>query len=368
MPPEERIPTVIIGAGVVGCAIAQELTTLGITPWILEAGPRIAEGTTSRNSGVIHAGLYYLPGSIKAETCIRGAHLLYEWCKRYSVPYRQVGKWVVAHKNESDELHHLYENALLSGAQADANGIRLTTSAELKCQLPDVKGDLALFSPQTGIVDPYEYSRSLLAIAETKGALLVTSCKVLGVEPTPSGGYELRTTRGAILTEWVINSAGLDADQIARMVGIDQYQIHPCRGNYFRWNHSPQFAHLVYPVKKKGSPGLGVHLTLGLDGSCRLGPDAEYVHSREDLSDCNPQKKQAFFEAASQYLVGIRMEDLEYDSCGIRPKLRSPTDPYERDFVVSLDRPGWINLIGIESPGLTASRAIAERVIQLIKK
>lgn len=362
----DKVSTVVIGAGVVGCAIAYELSLTGRDVIVLEKGPRIAEGVTSRNSGVIHAGIYYPPKSLKAESCIRGRRLLYEWCEIRGVPYRKTGKWIVGVKDEEETLLELFENAKASGAE----GVRLASRQELDdAGLEFVKADIALYSETSGIVDAYQYSNSYRIAAEENGALFLMNCEVTAIERLSDGCFRLETSRGPIETELVVNAAGLHADEISRMAGVDKYTIYPWRGDYFRlaWPER-KINTLIYPVKKKGSAGLGVHFTLGLDGSYRLGPDVHYSGSKTDF--CSPErtdeKRRAFFEAAQRYFPGITEDQLHYDTCGIRPKLRSPADKVDPDFVLAKDLPGFINLMGIESPGLTASRDLAQRVAKLV--
>jgi L-2-hydroxyglutarate oxidase LhgO len=360
---EARARVAIIGGGVLGCAIARELSLRGLAPWVLEQGPRIAEGVTSRNSGVVHGGVYYPPGSLKAESCNRGRELLYEWCERAAVPYRRCGKWVVGSRDDEEALMALYRNAADSGAR-----VSLAGAAEVARELPGIRAEVAIRSPETGIVDPFELSRSLRDAAEEKGATFLLGCRVTGLERMPGGPYRIESGRGPLEADAVVNAAGLEADEIARLTGVERYRIHPCRGDYFRIPRPRGLETLVYPVRRPGAPGLGIHLTLGLDGSCRLGPDAVYVPSKTDFSAPADlaAKRGRFLEAARAYLPALREEDLSYDSCGIRPKLRAPDEPAEKDFVLSEDLPGLINLVGIESPGLTAALDLARRVAALL--
>ncbi len=301
------VEVAIVGAGVVGCAAASLLAARGRSVALLEAGPRIAEGVTSRNSGVIHSGLYYPPGSLKARTCVRGNRLLYQWAAAHGVAHAKVGKLVVA-RDEADvpALEELFANARASGAP----GIALVNG---QCD-----------------------------------------ARVLGI----SGGWDLDTERGPIRAARVINSAGLYADEIAALAGAGRYRIHPCRGDYFHLGGA-SYRHLIYPARKRGALGLGVHVTLDLAGRVRLGPDAEYCASKEDFTP-REDKLAAFAQAARRLLGDVREDQLAWDGCGIRPKLRAPGESEEKDFVLSEDRPGFVNLIGIESPGLTAALALAE--------
>ncbi len=360
----ETLEIVIIGAGVIGCAVAEKLAKQGYSPIVLEAGPRIAEGITSRNSGVIHAGLYYPPDSLKSKLCIRGNHLLYEWCYKNNVPYKKTGKWIVGLKNESNDLEEMYQNAMASGA----SGLVRKTQSEINIE--GVRAECAVFSENTGIVDPYELCHSLMISAQENEASFIFNTRVLSISKQLDN-WEIQTSNGPIDAEVVINCAGLDCDSIAKMADINEYKIYPCRGLYFRVkNYAHRLDTLVYPVKKKNSPGLGIHLTVGLDGSLKLGPDTEYINNKHEYSVSEgllKEKKLQFYESARRFLPDLKLDSIEYDTCGIRPKTRSPVDLTEKDFVISNDKPGFINLIGIESPGLTSSLAIAETVATLLK-
>jgi L-2-hydroxyglutarate oxidase LhgO len=294
---------------------------------------------------------------------VRGNALVYEWCAAHGVAHRKTGKWIVGSAAEDEGLEALLATAKASGAR----GVRRATKAELERDTPGVRADVALFSAETGIVDAYDFSRSLQIAAEEKGAQFLLETAVTAIERLPRGGYRIESSRGEIGAERVVNAAGLNSDEIARMVGITRYMIHPWRGDYFNWRAPRKYERLVYPVKKKGAAGLGVHLTIGLDGSYRLGPDVTHSKRKDDFgppADVEA-KKRAFFEAARVYLEGIALDQLEYDSCGIRPKLRAPGDTEEKDFVFSEDLPGFVSLVGIESPGLTAALDLAERVAAL---
>lgn len=357
--------SVVIGAGVVGCAVARELAQAGHEPLILEAGPRIAEGTTSRNSGVVHAGIYYPPMSLKARLCVDGKNLLQEYLakneSKFSIGYRKCGKWIVASKEEEVELGETFENAKASGA----TGLSIQNFDGEKVGIPQVKGTLAIYSADTGIVDPYELSRAFLLDAESAGSLLLVDCKVDAIERQANSNFTLNTSKGPIETSLVINCAGLFSDEIAAMVGCTQFPIYAWRGDYFKLSSRFRLPTLIYPVKKRDAAGLGVHLTLNLDGSNKIGPDVEYTGLKSDFSP-REGKQQAFFEAASKYLVGLHYDDLTYDMVGIRPKLRAPDERAEKDFVIHKSHSNFVHLLGIESPGLTASLALAKKTLALL--
>src|SRR5438067_2876258 len=357
---DAEVDVAVVGGGVVGCAIASTLTRARRSVVLLEAGPRLGEGVTSRNSGVIHSGLYYPPASLKARTCVRGNALLYQWAAARGVPHGKPGKLVVG--RDAEDVSAL--EALAANARAaTAPGVELVTAAFVQQREPTVAAAAALWCPQTGIVDAIELTRSLAADAKEGGALILTHARVLGVS-RDGGGYQLETARGAVRAERMVNAAGLHADEVAALAGVTRYRIHPWRGDYFRLAARTRYRHLIYPVRRRGSAGLGVHLTLDLAGGCRLGPDVEYATRKDDHAP-REDKLPAFLAAARTLLGDVRAEQLTYDGCGIRPKLRAPGDSEEKDFVVSEDLPGLINLVGIESPGLTAALALAEDVVAL---
>jgi L-2-hydroxyglutarate oxidase LhgO len=349
---------VVVGAGVVGCAIAHVLARSGRDVVVLEREARPGTGVTSRNSGVVHSGIYYPPGSRKARTCIRGNAMLYSWAQRHGVPHRRIEKLVVA--REHDDLaavHELHANALASGAE----GTRLVSTAEVRaCEpdLPDVAG--ALLCERSGIIDAHALVRSLVAEAERNGATFVTRANVTALERR-GPAYVLESSRGAIETPAVVNAAGLHCDEIAALSGLTTHRIHPCRGDYFRLRTAAAYRRLVYPVRRPGQVGLGVHLTIDLAGSYVLGPDTQYVDTKDDFGPAE-HKRAAFAAAAARLLGPVSEDQLFYDSCGLRPKLRAPHETEDRDFEIVEHPPGVVHLLGIESPGLTAALALADEV------
>jgi len=352
---------VIIGAGVIGTAIAARLSAAGRSVLVIERARQEATGITSRNSGVIHSGLYYSPGSLKAATCIRGQALLYAWCRRSGVPFRRTGKLVVARgAQERAALEELEANAIASGAE----GIELTSAArvaKLEPALPPF--DAALLCPSSGIVDPHGLTRSLRAASERAGAIFAMGTTVTGLSQT-SAGVRIESGEEHVLADVMINAAGLEADRIYALIGRRRdLRIYPCRGDYVRLSGARgRYQRLIYPVRAPASAGLGVHLTLELDGGLRLGPDAEYVDERDDFSPAREGKLDTFHRAAQRLLGPIEAGRLRFDGCGIRPKLRAPGESEERDFLLLEEPPGCVHLLGIESPGLTAALALAEHV------
>lgn len=365
---QEGFDVVVIGAGVIGLAIAARLASPERSVLVLEREEGIARGVTSRNSEVIHAGIYYPEGSLKASTCVEGRERLYAWCAARRVPHRRVGKLIVA--TDEGEVEILETLA----ARGHANGVarlELLDAQACRSMEPEVAAVAALHSPDTGIVDAHAFSTSLLAEAEAQGAVLAPSRDVVGlteragawrIEAVGPDGLE-RITAGA-----VVDAAGLDADRIAKLAGLDVDALglrqHPCKGDYFRLAPGRLVAtsRLIYPVPQQA--GLGIHLTLDLAGRVRFGPDAQYVEARDDFG-VDPSKGAAFAEAIARYLPGAAGASLLPDYAGIRPKLAGPGEAF-RDFVVeegsAWGRPGFVGCFGIESPGLTSALAIAERV------
>jgi L-2-hydroxyglutarate oxidase LhgO len=362
----------VIGAGAVGLACAAALARQRHDVLVVErhAGP--GREISSRNSEVIHAGLYYPRGSLKATLCVRGRELLYERCRERGIPHRRLGKHVVA--TDASQVSALEEICAL-GRSNGAGALELIDSTELERREPRVQASAALWSPETGILDSAAFIASEQAEFEARGGTVVFRTEVSElvrrgqrwwIETLGQSGE-----RFGIGATWVVNAAGLQADSIAERAGmqIDElgYRQSPCKGDYFAL--APALGAitrgLVYPVPSAG--GLGVHITVDLGGRYRLGPDVEWVDSPR--YDVDPAKAESFAEAARRYLPEIRPEQLSPDFAGVRPKLQRPGEP-PHDFVIEEGSPhgapGLINLLGIESPGLTSALAIAERVVELI--
>ncbi|MBI2609296.1 MAG: NAD(P)/FAD-dependent oxidoreductase [Deltaproteobacteria bacterium] len=352
---------VIIGAGIVGSSLAALLSeNKKHEVHVIEKNQKIAEGVTSRNSGVIHSGLYYAQDSLKAQLCIEGQKLLYEWCEKYKVPHQKTGKLIIACEQvEEERLYQIRENALRSGV--DKDNLAFLEGPKIQKNYPFLKAKYALFVKESGIVDPHKYCYSFYSKALSNETDFHFLCKVQEIEK--KNHYTVKTNRGELECDFILNAAGLYADEIAQLVGIHKYKIYPWRGDYFKINLPYKVDKLVYPAIKKNAQGLGVHLTLDLQGSTFLGPDVEFSSSKDDFR-AREDKKEIFFLGASRMFEDIKPTMLSYETCGIRPKLRSPTDTEEKDFVISEDIPGFINLVGLESPGLTAAIAIARFVKQ----
>jgi L-2-hydroxyglutarate oxidase LhgO len=363
----------IIGAGVVGLAVAARLAPEHPGLIVIDRNARHGMETSSRNSQVVHAGIYYPAGSLKARLCREGRDVLYDLCARHDIPHRKTGKLITAtSEEERPALAAVFE-------KAGANGVALErlSAREARALEPHVRSVEALWSSESGIVDAHGLMDFFLQRALAAGALLYPEAAVEAIEPAP-GGYRVVVRRGGELegltTERIVNSAGLDADTVAGYAGIDVdaagYRLHWCKGSYF--SASPRCArlvsHLVYPVPATDS--LGVHVVLDVGGRLRFGPDAEYLPGRRLDYRVDPERRSAFAAAARKLLPEITDEDLEPDISGIRPKLQAKGAP-ARDFVIAEERarglPGFVNLLGIESPGLTAAPAIANDVAELLR-
>lgn len=366
-PPMEEMEAdaVVVGGGVVGCAVAMELASFLEGVLVLERLPLLGEGTSTRNSGVVHSGIYYKPGTRKARAAVEGNERLVAWCKERGVPYLRRGKLVVAvEPSDAPDLERLLKQGEMNGVQ----GLRILTGAEALRVEPNVACAAALSVPSAGILDAGELVKSLAREASARGADLLTGAEVARIEPA---GERLRVSsaRGEILARIVVNSAGCFADEVARRAGNASWRIYPCRGEYCEVVESRAglVNGLVYPAGHHG-PGLGVHFTKSAAGALLVGPNARYVDGREDYEGDRTAPR-AFWESARRLVPALRLEDLRPAYAGMRAKLAPPGDTAFRDFVVEADGrlPGLIHLVGIESPGLTASLALAREVSGLAR-
>lgn len=357
----------IVGGGVIGLAIAARVSGKHQNVYVLEKNERYGMGISSRNSEVIHSGIYYPTGSLKAKLCVEGLEMLYALCAGNGIPHKKTGKIIIAAKDdELAELETLHKTAVRNGVHS----MKMLTGEEVHRMEPNVRAVAGLHSPETGIISAHALMDYYANTAQSNGTQISCGTEVTGIESV-SGGYLVKTTnqRGEefeFTTERVINSAGLESDTIAAMSGA-KYKLHYCKGDYFGIADSRRglVNHLIYPVPEKNHVGLGVHLTLGLDGHMKLGPDTRYIDRIEDFR-IDATKAERFYASASKFLPFLMPADVTPEMAGIRPKLQGPEDSF-KDFVIREDCPGFINLVGMESPGLTASPAIAKYVEGMLK-
>ena len=360
----DRVECVVVGAGVVGLAVARALALAGREVLLLEAEPHAGTVTSARNSGVIHAGLYYTPGSFKARFCVAGNRAMYPYCRERGIDHQDCGKLIVANGDEEEQvLLHLLERAHLN----DVDGVRLVSGTEAHKMEPEVRCTAALHCPTSGIVDQHPLMLSLQGDLENAGGTLVCDCRVESLARI-ADGFRLRTA-GDAATEldarFVVNSAGLGAvDLLNRIEGYAPERIpvmHLARGNYFTVAARSPFKHLIYPIPH--AAGLGIHATLDLGKRVRFGPDVEWI-DHIDYS-VNTARAGTFYDAIRRYWPRLADGALMPDYTGIRPKLHGPGQP-QPDFRIETQAehglPGLVNLLGIESPGLTSSLAIGDYV------
>ena len=354
----------VVGAGVVGLAVAQELASRGLSTVIVEAADAIGTGTSSRNSEVIHAGLYYPKDSLKARLCVEGSRRIYAFCESHGVAHRRCGKLIVA--ADDDEVSAL-EVLLAKGWANGCDGLRIISEAEARALEPALACKAALHSPATGIIDSHALMLALLGEAEDHGAALALNTPFEGARRTGNewqvrtGGAEPMT----LTTQILINAAGLHASKVAGTIEELEPHFIPqtryARGHYFLLTGKAPFSRLIYPAPH--THGLGVHLTLDLGGQARFGPDVEWVD--EIAYGVDPRRGDGFHEAIRRYWPGLPENALRPGYSGIRPKICGPDDPapdFRIDGPSTHGQPGLVNLFGIESPGLTASLAIAQDV------
>lgn len=354
------VDCIVAGAGIVGLAIARSLAQGGREVLVLERGEHIGSETSSRNSEVIHAGVYYPKNSLKSTLCIRGRDLLYAYCEERSVAHARLGKLIVATRPEETKTLDAYLEL------AAETGVELVprTPAEVAELEPELECAAALWSPATGIVDSHELMLSLVADVEAAGGMIVCHTEITGVGPQ-AGGIAVGTEDTTIAADAFVNSAGLGAQKLARATaGIDDAFIPPehyAVGHYYTLVGRSPFSHLVYPTARSG--GLGIHVTLDLAGQARFGPDVRWLTGVD--YDFDNSRLDDFKASIADYYPGIRDRELAPGYTGIRPKVVGPGEP-AGDFEISGERehgvPGVVNLFGIESPGLTAALAIGEYV------
>lgn len=364
----EKIEITIVGAGVVGLAVAFELSRGCKDVYVVEKESSFGQGISSRNSEVIHAGIYYPKDSLKARTCIEGRRLLYSFCAKNQVAHRRIGKLIVA-LNDSEEQD--LEGLLSGGRESGVDDLRLLSKGQIKELEPNICAQAAIFSPSTGIVDSHSLMKTFVSAVVANGGSAVYNTEVTAIDKVQSG-FEVTVKDKSgeafkFLTRILINCAGLTSDKVSALAGlsIEEYRIKYCKGDYMRVHSGKAkfINRLVYPVPKRAGAGLGIHATLDLAGGLRLGPDDAYVQSIN--YDIDPLKAKVFYESVRDFLPFIDLADINPDTSGIRPKLQGPGEAF-RDFIINDEikngLPGFINLVGIESPGLTAALSIAKKI------
>jgi glycerol-3-phosphate dehydrogenase len=362
---KSKSDVLVVGGGIVGCAIARELSKFKIETALLEKENDVCCGVSKGNSGVLHTGLYYPKGSLKAKLCVEGRLMFPKLAEQLNVPLKLCGKHVVAKTNE--ELQDL-EDLKTVGEENGVQGLKIISGKELKKREPSIDALSALYSPVAGIVLPYLFTIALAENALTNGVKIHVNTKVLAIKQE-NGGFRLTTNRGVFYTDMIINSSGLYADRISTMVGIDEYKLYPCRGEYLVLDKrcNELINSMIYPVPPKVAGVLGVHLTPTIDGNILIGPSAEFINYRED-SKTTKEKIQQLISGAKKLLPSIPLNEIIYAFSAVRSKITPSEEKESRDFIIQEDLENFINLIGIESPGLTASPAIAKMVVEMIKK
>jgi L-2-hydroxyglutarate oxidase LhgO len=366
----DNIEVVIVGAGVIGLAIAAKISQQSTSVLVIDKSISFGEETSSRNSEVIHAGIYYPQDSLKAKLCVQGKAMLYQYCKERHIPVNKIGKLLVAHgKKEEDFLRE----TLIKARRNGVNDLTWLNQQDLKKLEPELLATAALLSPSTGIIDSHAYMQSLLTQAEQHNAMFVAQTKMLKACPTQNGFDVLLDSQGehlSISCKYLINCAGLHSEKVARTIkGLSRSHIptlHWCRGHYFSFQGKSPFKQLVYPIPRDN--GLGIHASLDMGGQLKFGPDTQYI---DELSYEFPANlKEKFLSQISQYFPNIDSSKLHPAYAGIRSKLQGKDDSF-KDFIIQNDEvhqiKGLVNLFGIDSPGLTSSLAIADYVADKLK-
>jgi len=359
----ETVDVVIVGGGAIGLAIGQAIASPERTVCVIERHPKMGMETSTHNSGVIHAGIYYPAGSLKARLCVEGRERLYEFCERHAVPHRRSGKLIVA--TEEAEIAGLEE--LEAKARANGVAIEMVDAAFVRSREPHVGALAALFSPSTGIIEPESYVRALAAVCADRDVFLLPGTRVTG-GICAGDGIDVATESERIRARALVNAAGLWADDVSVAFGGQKFSIYPCRGEYAELVPSKRglVRGPVYPLPHASGHGLGVHITPTTYGSVLIGPTIRYQARKDDYEN-DREPVESFYEPTRKLLPEVRPEDLRLGGSGIRAKFHPPEESFA-DFLIAWDTEceRLLQVAGIDSPGLTASLAIAERVKELL--
>lgn len=364
---EPQYDVIIIGAGVIGNAIARELSRYRINMAVLEKELDVSMGTSSRNSGVLHSGIHYKPGTLRAELNVAGNAMMADLCRDLKVKIDYIGKLTVAQDEEEiQSLHHLKEQGETNGVP----GLEILDRDQMEKRQPNVGGIKALYSPSTGIICPYSLTIALAENAYANGCHFYLGHAVTGIKKK-DGIFQITAGKKIFSSKLLINCAGLYSAQICRMLGIDEYQIYPCRGEYLILDKRLEgtLNLLVYPAPHHGKAGLGIHLTNTVSGNILIGPSNEYLDDPEDYA-CTADIMALLRKEGHQLLPELKTSDFIRSFSGLRPKQTPPEVGGFKDFVIESrdDIKGFINLLGIESPGLTSAPAIAEMVKDMVAR
>jgi len=366
----DNVDAIVVGAGVVGLAIAARLSRCLKNVLVIDKNTSFGEETSSRNSEVIHAGIYYPKNSLKAKLCVQGKKQLYQYCQQRHIPHRALGKLLVAHNSAEEGI---LEKTINIAKQNGVDDLTWLSSLQIKSLEPELSASSALFSPSTGIIDVHSYMQSLLTEVQQNNGLFVANTQMLNAQPAKQGHIVELNSLGEkiqLSCKYLINSAGLHSTQVAEQItGLPKDcipKLHLCRGHYFSYSGNSPFKHLVYPVPE--AHGLGIHASLDMAGQLKFGPDTQYIEQLE--YGVAETLKAKFVNAIKLYFPNIDETKLQPAYSGIRPKLQGKNDDV-MDFTIQGQKEhgiaGLINLFGIDSPGLTSSLAIAEYVLEMLE-
>lgn len=359
----------IVGAGVVGCSIARELSRYCLKICVVEKGPDVCMETSSRNSAVLHAGYNNQTGSLMAKFCVEGNRTFDQVAEELDIPYRRTGKLVVGFTEEDKEkLYALKEQGERNGIE----GIEIVDREFIDKKAPMVGGSFAMWSPTTAILSPFQFTFGMAENASANGVKFFFDSQVTGICLDDEGIYTVHTKSGIYKTRWVVNSAGLGSDKISAMLGIDDYTLYPCRGEYFILDKKMKdmLPLPAYPVPNIKTGGLGIHMTPTLDGNIMVGPSTEYIEDRDNYA-ATKEVMDMLIEDGSRIFPYLKKESFIRNFSGIRPKLTPKGVGGFHDFIIERRdeaAPHAVNLVGIESPGLTSAVPISKEVVRLIRE